>query len=123
MKPYHRLVPGLQEQIPVLICAGDADYICNWLGNKAWTEVLEWPGQAKYASATLKDLKVEQNEDMGKNIDSIHKQLHHHLTNSDEINITPNKGDNLLSDSNSVATWRRSGAAAADRESVLELGV
>ncbi|BDD63760.1 hypothetical protein MAP00_008623 [Monascus purpureus] len=56
MKPYHRLVPGLLEQIPVLIYAGDADFICNWLGNKAWTEALEWSGQAKYAAAKLEGL-------------------------------------------------------------------
>ncbi|PSN74945.1 hypothetical protein BS50DRAFT_567701 [Corynespora cassiicola Philippines] len=55
MKPYHRVVPGLLEQIPVLVYAGDADYICNWLGNKAWTEALEWPGQKDYAKAPMKD--------------------------------------------------------------------
>jgi cathepsin A (carboxypeptidase C) len=59
MKPYHRLVPSILEQIPVLIYAGDADFICNWLGNKAWTEALEWPGQAKYKDASMKDLKVD----------------------------------------------------------------
>src|ERR1700761_216197 len=37
MKPFHRLVPGILEKIPVLIYAGDADFICNWLGNLAWT--------------------------------------------------------------------------------------
>jgi cathepsin A (carboxypeptidase C) len=58
MKPYHRVVPGLLEQIPVLIYAGDADYICNWLGNKAWTEALEWPGQKDYTKAEFKDLKL-----------------------------------------------------------------
>lgn len=58
MKPYHRVVPGILEQIPVLVYAGDADYICNWLGNKAWTEALEWPGQKDYAKAELKDLKL-----------------------------------------------------------------
>lgn len=56
MKPYHRVVPGLLEQIPVLVYAGDADYICNWLGNKAWTEALEWPGQKDYAKAKMEDL-------------------------------------------------------------------
>ncbi|KAF2246984.1 hypothetical protein BU26DRAFT_520268 [Trematosphaeria pertusa] len=55
MKPYHRVVPGLLEQIPVLVYAGDADYICNWLGNKAWTEALEWPGQKDYAKAKMED--------------------------------------------------------------------
>ncbi|KAF9728365.1 hypothetical protein PMIN02_008330 [Paraphaeosphaeria minitans] len=58
MKPYHRLVPGILEQIPVLIYAGDADYVCNWLGNKAWTEALEWPGQKDYVKAEFKDLKL-----------------------------------------------------------------
>lgn len=29
MQPFHRLVPGILEQIPVLIYAGNADYICN----------------------------------------------------------------------------------------------
>jgi len=56
MKPYHRVVPGLLKEIPVLVYAGDADYICNWLGNKAWTEALEWPGQKEYKAAETKDL-------------------------------------------------------------------
>lgn len=30
MQPFHRLVPGILKEIPVLIYAGDADYICNW---------------------------------------------------------------------------------------------
>jgi len=58
MKPFHRLVPDLLKEIPVLIYAGDADFICNWLGNKAWTEALEWPGQAKFKSASFDDFKV-----------------------------------------------------------------
>ena len=59
MKPYHRLVPGLLEKIPVLVYAGDADFICNWLGNLAWTEHLAWPGKRAYNEAELKDLRVE----------------------------------------------------------------
>eukprot|EP00501_MAST-03F_sp_TOSAG23-6_P000462 GSMAST32.ASY1.ANO1.475.1 assembled CDS len=35
---YQQLLPDmLQAGIKVLIYAGDQDYICNWLGNKAWT--------------------------------------------------------------------------------------
>ena len=30
--------------------AGDQDYICNWLGNQAWTQALPWKHQAKYNS-------------------------------------------------------------------------
>jgi cathepsin A (carboxypeptidase C) len=58
MQPFHRLVPNILEQIPVLIYAGDADFICNWLGNKAWSERLEWPGQKKFAAASMEALKL-----------------------------------------------------------------
>ncbi|CAN9087590.1 unnamed protein product [Alternaria alternata] len=59
MKPFHRVVPGILEKIPVLIYAGDADYICNWLGNKAWTEALEWPGAKDYKKAQMEDFKID----------------------------------------------------------------
>lgn len=58
MKPFHRLVPGILKEIPVLIYAGDADFICNWLGNLGWTNELEWSGQKDYQSAELKDFKL-----------------------------------------------------------------
>ena len=58
MKPFHRLVPGLLKQIPVLIYAGDKDMICNHLGNEAWTNALEWSGHKDYAHTPLKDLKL-----------------------------------------------------------------
>ncbi|KAK7706048.1 hypothetical protein SLS57_009829 [Botryosphaeria dothidea] len=58
MQPFHRLVPGILEEIPVLIYAGDADFICNWLGNKAWSEALEWPGKKNFAPLPLEDLKL-----------------------------------------------------------------
>ena len=63
MKPFHRVVPGILKEIPVLVYAGDADYICNWLGNKAWTEALEWPGQKDYKNAKTKDLLLGGNGD------------------------------------------------------------
>ncbi|KAG0244091.1 Alpha/Beta hydrolase protein [Mortierella sp. GBAus27b] len=48
MKPFHLMVPPLLEDgIRVLIYAGDADYICNWMGNKAWSIELPWSGQEK----------------------------------------------------------------------------
>ena len=59
-QPYHRLVPGILDQIPVLIYAGDADYICNWLGNRGWTDALEWPGHKGFAEAEIKDLVVDE---------------------------------------------------------------
>jgi cathepsin A (carboxypeptidase C) len=60
MKPFHRLVPGILKKIPVLLYAGDADFICNWLGNKAWSEVLEWPGKKDYSPKSLKPLKLTE---------------------------------------------------------------
>jgi cathepsin A (carboxypeptidase C) len=59
MQPFHRLVPSLLEKIPVLIYAGDADFICNWLGNKAWTEALEWPGHGKFSPMNMTDLRID----------------------------------------------------------------
>lgn len=66
MKPYHRLVPGLLEELKVLIYAGDADFICNWLGNQGWTEALEWPGQVAFNKAEIKDLELEDGNKFGK---------------------------------------------------------
>ncbi|KPI82482.1 serine carboxypeptidase (CBP1) putativeserine peptidase Clan SC Family S10, partial [Leptomonas seymouri] len=43
--------PLLAAGIRVLIYAGDTDYICNWIGNKAWTRALNWPGKAAFNAA------------------------------------------------------------------------
>ena len=58
MQPFHNLVPALLEKIPVLIYAGDADFICNWLGNQAWTDALPWPGQKAFNKASTHGLHV-----------------------------------------------------------------
>ena len=65
-KPFHRLVPGILEQIPILVYAGDADYICNWLGNQAWTNKLEWPGQKDFNKASIKDITLDNGDKYGK---------------------------------------------------------
>ncbi|GAB9475599.1 hypothetical protein Gpo141_00012687 [Globisporangium polare] len=42
---YHTLVADmLNDGLRVLIYAGDADLMCNWQGNQAWTNALEWKG-------------------------------------------------------------------------------
>ena len=43
MPMYAHVRPGTR----VMIYAGDVDFICNWLGNKAWTLDLEWDGKAQ----------------------------------------------------------------------------
>ncbi|CEG70790.1 hypothetical protein RMATCC62417_06621 [Rhizopus microsporus] len=52
MRPYVNEVPPLlEDDIRVLIYAGDADFICNWMGNKAWTLELPWSGRSEFQAA------------------------------------------------------------------------
>mmetsp|Transcript_784 Transcript_784/g.1650 ORF Transcript_784/g.1650 Transcript_784/m.1650 type:complete len:561 (-) Transcript_784:585-2267(-) len=52
MMNFHLLLPEMMaDGIDVLIYAGDVDYICNWLGNKAWALKLDWPGKADFNAA------------------------------------------------------------------------
>ncbi|KAJ3407021.1 hypothetical protein CcCBS67573_g00130 [Chytriomyces confervae] len=52
MRPYVNLMPNiLEEGVKVLIYAGDADYICNYMGNRAWTLELEWSGKDGFNAA------------------------------------------------------------------------
>lgn len=48
----------LDSGVPVLIYAGDKDYICNWLGNYAWTHALEWYDHDKFVQTNLTTWKV-----------------------------------------------------------------
>ncbi|KAJ2147651.1 hypothetical protein IW142_001529 [Coemansia sp. RSA 564] len=55
IKPFHQEIPPLLASgIRVLVYAGDADYICNWYGNKAWTMEMEWTGQELFNAAADK---------------------------------------------------------------------
>ncbi|KAJ1937253.1 hypothetical protein EC988_007946, partial [Linderina pennispora] len=52
-KPFHQYIPPLlADNIRVLIYAGDADFTCNWYGNKAWSMELEWPGKEAFNGAS-----------------------------------------------------------------------
>lgn len=44
----------LAEGIPVLIYSGTDDWICNYLGGKAWAEQMVWPGQVRLRSFSSK---------------------------------------------------------------------
>jgi cathepsin A (carboxypeptidase C) len=60
MKSFHNLLPDLMaDGIEVLIYAGDCDYICNWLGNKAWTKTLEWDHKDDFNAASDKEWQLE----------------------------------------------------------------
>merc|ERR1712070_1043956 len=41
----------LNAGIPSLIYAGDVDFICNYLGNKAWTLNLDWQHTSEFNDA------------------------------------------------------------------------
>ncbi|KAI8871219.1 peptidase S10, serine carboxypeptidase, partial [Ramicandelaber brevisporus] len=59
MMPYHRNVPPLLAKgIRVLIYAGNADYICNSIGNKDWVFALDWPGKSGLNNAQKKTWTV-----------------------------------------------------------------
>jgi len=60
MKSYHQVIPGLLAKgIKVLVYAGDADFICNWIGNKHWTLELDWEGKNEYNAAKDVEQKME----------------------------------------------------------------
>jgi len=52
MQSYEMMIPDqLNDGIRVLIYAGDQDYICNWLGNQAWTQAMPWPHRTDFVNA------------------------------------------------------------------------
>lgn len=44
------LKPLLEDNIRVMIYAGDLDLICNWVGNQMWVDALQWEGGESWAS-------------------------------------------------------------------------
>jgi len=46
-----KLPPMLENGIRGLIYAGDQDFICNWLGNKAWAVAMPWDHQTDFDNA------------------------------------------------------------------------
>ncbi|KAK2746855.1 hypothetical protein FQN57_002897 [Myotisia sp. PD_48] len=70
-QPFHRKVPTVLQKIPVMVFAGDADYICHWIGNKEWTDKLDWSGRSQYQPKPLTDVKIKGN---GK----VYGQVKHH---------------------------------------------
>ena len=67
MHNYQTQIPEqLADGIRVLIYAGDQDYICNWIGNKAWTVAMEWPHKADFNAATDEPWMAGGSKEAGK---------------------------------------------------------
>ncbi|KAJ7659263.1 serine carboxypeptidase [Mycena polygramma] len=49
----------LERGIRVLIYAGTYDWVCNWVGNEAWTLALEWSGHEEFNSQPLREWTVD----------------------------------------------------------------
>ncbi|GMH88552.1 hypothetical protein TrVE_jg6994 [Triparma verrucosa] len=41
----------LDSGVRGLIYAGEFDFICNWMGNNAWTQIIDWSGADDFAKA------------------------------------------------------------------------
>jgi len=57
-----KIPPMLAGGIRGLIYAGDVDWICNWLGNKAWATTLDWEYQSEFESAPDQPWKPDGTE-------------------------------------------------------------
>ncbi|KAJ8144593.1 hypothetical protein OY671_002299, partial [Metschnikowia pulcherrima] len=54
------VVEMLESGLPVLIYAGDKDFICNWLGNQAWVDRLPWSEHDKFEAQPIRDWVVNK---------------------------------------------------------------
>ena len=49
----------LERGVKALIYVGTYDWICNWVGNEAFTLAMEWSGQDAFTSSPLLDWHVD----------------------------------------------------------------
>jgi carboxypeptidase C (cathepsin A) len=49
----------LERRVRVLIYVGTYDWICNWIGNEAWTLALDWHGREDFAAVPLRAWRVD----------------------------------------------------------------
>mmetsp|Transcript_11055 Transcript_11055/g.20658 ORF Transcript_11055/g.20658 Transcript_11055/m.20658 type:complete len:614 (+) Transcript_11055:193-2034(+) len=66
MKDFSPFVADLlNDGIPALIYAGDVDYICNYLGNRAWTLAMEWSHKDEFNAAPDHEWGSNESTPMG----------------------------------------------------------
>ncbi|KAK9676379.1 hypothetical protein RND81_11G073300 [Saponaria officinalis] len=60
MRNLEVVIPDLlQDDVKVLVYAGEYDLICNWLGNWRWVHAMEWSGQKDFVAAPEIPFKVD----------------------------------------------------------------
>jgi carboxypeptidase C (cathepsin A) len=63
MDEYHATYPHvaalLERGVRALIYVGSYDWICNWLGNQAWTLNMEWSGKEAFGQQPLQSWLVD----------------------------------------------------------------
>ncbi|KAG7446141.1 serine carboxypeptidase [Guyanagaster necrorhizus] len=59
MDEYHQtqlyIAALLERKVRVLVYVGSYDFICNWVGNNAWTLVLDWSGKETFVNEELRE--------------------------------------------------------------------
>lgn len=67
MRPLHLKVIELLDEydLPVLLYAGDKDFICNWLGNHAYSDLLPYKNHKSFAKEEFKNYVTENGEYAG----------------------------------------------------------
>ncbi|KAL7746685.1 hypothetical protein RI367_007964 [Sorochytrium milnesiophthora] len=61
-QPSFEVLPGLAERIPVMIYNGDKDIICNYIGNEATLDNMEWNGRKGFEQEEFTPFKVQGKE-------------------------------------------------------------
>jgi len=56
---YDHIAALLERNVRALIYVGTYDWICNWIGNEAWTLNMEWSGKAAFSQQPLAAWFVE----------------------------------------------------------------
>lgn len=63
LHPTQHYVGALLERgVRALIYVGEFDWICNWVGNEAWTRQLEWTGGDAFRGESMGTWKFEGRE-------------------------------------------------------------
>lgn len=66
-KPFQfDVTQALEQGLPVLVYAGDKDYICNWVGQTLWLDALDWSGSKKWNTGKFHNwMTLDDNEAAG----------------------------------------------------------